>query len=151
MKYQRIAAAVIWVMLACGSTTAAETTDDRSAIFVAQAARITELAELAEGVVRCGIRSEHWSYKVHITIVEGVQKLSDRLWPDSWKDLTDDGPSAARSDALAMAYRAIDAASERGRHVAPQWCVNTGSVVASKLDEFANWQGQGIPQPEPLR
>jgi hypothetical protein len=141
MKIQRIVAViVVLALLGCGSATAAETSDDRSAIFAAQAARITELGEPAEGLVRCGIRSEHWSYKLHITITEGVQNLSDRLWPDSWKDLTDDGPSAARSDALDAAYRAIDAASERGRHVTPQWCVSTGSTVAPELDEFTHWQ-----------
>jgi hypothetical protein len=131
---------VVSAVLACANATAAETSDDRPAIFAAQAARITELAEPAAGLVRCGIRSEHWPYKLHISIIEGVVKLSDRLWPDSWKDLTDDGPSAARSDALAMAYRAIDAASERGRHVTPQWCVSTGSIVAPELDEFTHWQ-----------
>ena len=141
MKTQRVVAATILLaILECGGATAVETSDDRSAIVAAQAARIAELAGPAEGLVRCGIRPEHWSYKLHIAIIEGVQKLSDRLWPDSWKDLTDDRPSAARSDVLAMAYRAIDAASERGRQVTQQWCVSTGSIVAPALDEFTHWQ-----------
>jgi hypothetical protein len=97
----------------CGSATAAERSDDRPAIFAAQAARIRELGEIAEGLVRCGIRSEHWSYKLHISIIVGVQKLSDRLWPESWKDLTYDRPSAAGS---------------------------TGNIVAPELGEFADWQ-----------
>jgi hypothetical protein len=97
----------------CGSATAAERSDDRPAIFAAQAAGIRELGEIVEGLVRCEIRSEHWSHKLHISIIERVQKLSDGLWPESWKDLTDDGPSAARS---------------------------TGNIVAPELGEFTDWQ-----------
>ena len=75
--------------------------------------------------------------EIQFTIVRALVKLSDRLWPDSYKDLTEDGISAARADALSKAYRATDTALERGRRIAPQWCIDTAPGAAAMLDEFA--------------
>jgi hypothetical protein len=130
--------AAIWCCVAVGTAGAAPPVDDRSAIFWAQAQRITELGEPAEGLVRCGIRSPQWAAAVQFSIVLGVGKLSDRLWPDTWKgDMGEGSPSDIRGQALEKAYRAQDEASERGRHVTPQWCAETGGRLAPILDEFA--------------
>ncbi len=107
--------------------------DDRHAIFWGQAQRFTNLGEEAEGLVRCGIRSERWSGEVQMKITEGVIKLADRLWPNG---LTNDDELVAHDAALFEAYAALDRAADRGRHIAPQWCADTGGAIAPSLDSL---------------
>jgi hypothetical protein len=68
-----------------------------------------------------------------MTLTVAAAKLADRLWPNG---VADDTELVAHDDALWEAYDVIDKGADRGRHVSPGWCVETGGSVATVLDEF---------------
>jgi hypothetical protein len=107
--------------------------DDRHAIFIGQAQQMANVGEEAEGLVRCGIRSPQWSGRIQQRAIISTAVLATRIWPPGPSG--DDGFVAYHA-ALVEAERLLDAATDRGRHVKPEWCVDTGPAAATLLDEL---------------
>jgi hypothetical protein len=119
------------LMLSCVGPARA---DDRDAIFMANAAPITRVAEDAIGAVRCGLRSHEWGTKMQMQITSALSILADRLWPNG---MTDDEELNGHDAALSKGYAAADAAAVRGKLVPPKWCVEVGPSIVRELDDIA--------------